>query len=95
MAAQSSSRQGRVIAARALVVTGLALSLGACSQSAEQLLGGSLTSPEAQTQVATSAAPSQSELEKATEHWGKEHAKSPARRQGGDQLRDEPESDGP
>ncbi|MEO8650967.1 MAG: tetratricopeptide repeat protein [Hyphomicrobiaceae bacterium] len=77
MAAQSSSRQGKGIAARAVVVAGLALSLGACSQSAEQLLGGSLTPQESQTQVATSAAPARSELEKATEHWGKEHAKSP------------------
>ena len=77
MAVQSSSRQGRGIAARAVVVAGLALALGACSQSTEQLLGGSLTPPEAQTQMATSAAPSRSELEKATEHWGKEHAKSP------------------
>jgi Flp pilus assembly protein TadD len=78
MAVQSSSRQGRGIAARAVVVAGLALSLGACSQSAD-LLSGAMTSPEAQTQVATSAAaaPSRSELEKATEHWGKEHAKAP------------------
>jgi Flp pilus assembly protein TadD len=77
MAVQSSSGHGRVVAARALVVAGLALSLGACSQSAGELLSGAMTSPEAQTQVATSAAPSRSELEKATEHWGKEHAKSP------------------
>ena len=77
MAAQSSSRQGRVIAAQVLVVAGLALSLGACSQSAEKMLGGALTPPEAQTQIATSAAPTRSDLEKATEHWGKEHAKSP------------------
>jgi Flp pilus assembly protein TadD len=77
MAVQSSSRQGRGIAARAVAVAGLALSLGACSQSADQLLGGSLTQPEAQTQIATSTAPSRTELEKATEHWGKEHAKLP------------------
>jgi Flp pilus assembly protein TadD len=77
MAVQSSSGQGRVAAARAVVVAGLALSLGACSQSAGELLSGALTSPDAQTQVATSAAPSRSELERATEHWGKEHAKSP------------------
>jgi Flp pilus assembly protein TadD len=77
MAVQSSSWQGRVIAARAVVVAGLALSLGACSQSAGHVLGGALTPPEAQSQVATSATPSQSDLEKATEHWGKEHAKSP------------------
>jgi Flp pilus assembly protein TadD len=77
MAVQSSSRQSRVIAAQVLVVAGLALSLGACSQSAEQVLGGALTPKEAHTQIATSAAPAQSDLEKATEHWGKEHAKSP------------------
>ena len=77
MAVQSSSRQGRGIAARAVVVAALALSLGACSQSADQMLGGALTPPEAQSDVATSAAPSRSDLEKATEHWGKEHAKSP------------------
>jgi Flp pilus assembly protein TadD len=77
MAVQSSSRQGRGIAARAAVVAALALSLGACSQSADQMLGGSLTPPEARMDVATSAAPSRSDLEKATEHWGKEHAKSP------------------
>jgi Flp pilus assembly protein TadD len=77
MAAQSSSRQGRVIAVQVLAVAGLALSLGACSQSAEQVLGGALTKPEAQTQIATSAAPTRSDLEKATEHWGKEHAKLP------------------
>lgn len=77
MIVQSSSSQGRVAAARALVVAGLALSLGACSQSAGEMLSGALTPPEAQTHVVTSAAPSQSELEKATEHWGKEHAKSP------------------
>jgi len=59
------------------VVAGLALSLGACSQSAEQLFGGSLTAPDAQTQAANGAAPARSDLEKATEHWGKEHAKSP------------------
>ncbi len=78
MAVQSSSRQGRGIAIRAIAVAGLALSLGACSQSAD-LLSGAMTSPGAQTQVATSAAaaPSRSELERATEHWGKEHAKSP------------------
>lgn len=77
MAVQSSSRRVRFVAARAVVVAGLALSLGACSQSADQLSGGSLTQPESRTDVATSAAPSRSELEKATEHWGKEHAKSP------------------
>lgn len=77
MAVQSSSGQGRGIVARAVVVAGLALSLGACSQSADQLLGGVLTPPEASTPAATSAAPTRSELEKATEHWGKQHAKSP------------------
>lgn len=76
MAVQSSSRQGRGIAARAVVVAGLALSLGACSQSAD-MLSGALTSPQAHTDVATSAAPSRSDLEKATEHWAKEYAKSP------------------
>jgi Flp pilus assembly protein TadD len=77
MAVQSSSRQGRGIVARAVVVAGLTLSLGACSQSTDQLLSGVSTKPEASTPVATSAAPTRSELEKATEHWGKEHAKSP------------------
>lgn len=66
-----------VVAARAVVVAGLALSLGACSQSADLLMGSSAAPEPAVTKVATSAAPTRSELEKATEHWGKEHAKSP------------------
>ena len=77
MAAHSSSRLGMGAAARAVLVAAFALSLGACSQSADVLLSGAST-PEPSTQrVAEGAAPSRSELEKATEYWGKEHAKSP------------------
>lgn len=73
---RSSWRRGRT-AARVIAVAGLALSLGACSQSTSLLtdLPGSADVPP--QRVAESAAPSRSELEKATEYWGKEHAKSP------------------
>ena len=77
MAAHSSSRQGKVVAARAVIVAALALSLGACSQSADLLLSGSSQPETAAPRMADSAAPTRSELEQATEYWGKEHAKSP------------------
>lgn len=78
MAAHSSSRQGRGVAARAIIVAALAVSLGACSQSASLLLGDASTDIEtAAPKMAEGAAPARSELEKATEYWGKEHAKTP------------------
>ncbi len=66
--------RSRASAARVAMVAGLALSLGACSQS-----GNLLTSePEYPVPGESKAAEvPRSESEKATEHWGKEHAKQP------------------
>jgi Flp pilus assembly protein TadD len=63
-----------MVAARVAVVVGAALALGACSQSTDLLLTSSSDEPRV---VETAAAAPQSEIEKATAHWGKELAKSP------------------
>lgn len=73
MVLRSSWRSGALVAVRMAVVAGVALALGACSQSTDLLLTSSSDEPRS---IETAATP-QSELEKATEHWGKEHAKSP------------------
>lgn len=59
------------------MVAALVLSLGACSQSADLLVGGSTALETTAPKVAEGPVPTRSELEKATEYWGKEHAKSP------------------
>ncbi len=66
--------RSRASAARVAMVAGLALSLGACSQSGNLLM----SEPEYPVPGESKAAEMpRSESEKATEHWGKEHAKQP------------------
>jgi Flp pilus assembly protein TadD len=61
-------------AARVAVVAGLALSLGACSQSSGLLM----SEPEVPDVSASRVAEMpRSEAEKAAEHWGKQHASQP------------------
>jgi len=72
-----SSLRTAGLAARAAAIAGLALALGACSQSSELFVGGPTAPAGAPPQVAAGAEPSRSDLEKATEYWGKEHAKLP------------------
>lgn len=61
-------------AARVAMVAGLALSLGACSQSSGMLMGEPAMPDIRTSQVAEMSRP---EAEKAAEHWAKEHAKQP------------------
>ncbi len=61
-------------AARVAMVAGLALSLGACSQSSGLLMGEPAMPDIRTSQVAEMSRP---EAEKAAEHWAKEHAKQP------------------
>jgi Flp pilus assembly protein TadD len=68
------SLRARASAARVTIVAGLALSLGACSQSGSLLLSEPDVPVPGETKVAEAP---RSEAEKATEHWGKEHGKQP------------------
>lgn len=68
------SLRSRASAARVAMVAGLALSLGACSQSGSLLLAEPEVPVPGEAKVADMP---RSETEKAAEHWGKEHAKQP------------------
>ncbi len=68
------SLRARASAARVVMVAGLALSLGACSQSGSLLLSEPDVPVPGESKVAEGP---RSEAEKAAEHWGKEHGKQP------------------
>jgi Flp pilus assembly protein TadD len=68
------SLRSRALAVRLAMVVGLALPLGACSQSSGLLTSEPEYPVPGESKVAEMP---RSETEKAAEHWGKEHAKQP------------------